>query len=194
MKNIPKICSAQQLESFREDVKKNPDSAQAHMKLGTALCQYGLLDEAASELERAVEIYPEFAKAWVNLGGVYLSKWNFDGCIQANEKAIECESDLVQAHYNKGLGHMYKGETEEMVECYTRVIELNPEHAAGTYHLAIAMFARGEKQEAKAKLDRACALGYTPAPEILREFEKEEKAGDVLAFEIEPDSSGKHKQ
>jgi tetratricopeptide (TPR) repeat protein len=160
------------ISELREAADRSPESPEAHWKLGTALLRVGFLTQGEQELERAVELDPGMVKAWVNLGGARLSRWDFQGCIDANRRAIECRPDLVQAHFNQGLGHLYLGEVAETIRCFERVVDLDPELAAGRYHLAVGLQAAGRIQEAREELAQAMMRGYSPDPDLIREFEK----------------------
>lgn len=178
-------------------VEENPDSADAYLRLGTALIKKGTVKRAEETLRRALELDPTCVKAWVNIGGIRLSKWDFDGCIEVNKKAIECDPNLVQAHYNQGLGHLYRGQGPEMVDCFERVIELEPQNAGGHYHLAVGLLAVGKVFEAKASVATATRLGFTPQPDFMKELEKKiqqktggKQEGQPATFEFGPNCKG----
>ncbi len=163
------------IDELQRAVAENPDSAIAHMRLGTAWLQAGAAKKAAAALRRAVEIDPEFDEAWVNLGGVLLGSWDFAGCVEVNRKVAARNPGLLLAHYNEGLGHLYLHETNEMIACFRRVLEIDPNHAAGQYHLAVGLLEIGEVDEARAALERALELGYSPAPEFMKAMENKDK-------------------
>jgi len=172
------------LTRLREAVANNPDSPEAHMRLGTALVRTPHLAEAEQALRRAIELEPDYAEAWVNLGGVRMSRHDFEGCVEANRKAAACRPDLVLAHYNQGLGHMYLGQGEQMLDCFRRVVELDADNPGGNYHLAVALFAVGQVAEAKAVLNTALELGYSPQPEFIRAITRE-RGGCAPTDEVE---------
>ncbi len=173
------------LARLRQLVAENPDSAEAHMKLGTALIRTSSISEAESSLKRAIELKPDYAEAMVNLGGIMLSRFDFTGCVEMNKKAVECDPDFFLAHYNKGLGHMYLGQSEDMLDCFRKASALDPEHPGCQYHLAVALFAVGQVDEARVWLNRALAAGYAAEPEFLRAIERH-RGGQVATVEIEP--------
>jgi Flp pilus assembly protein TadD len=164
------------IDELQKVVSENPDSAVAHMKLGTAWLQAGAAKKAVVALRRAVEIDPEYDEAWVNLGGILLGSWDFAGCVEVNRKVAKRNPGLLLAHYNQGLGHLYLREAKEMIACMRRVLEIDPDHAAGHYHLAVGLLEIGEVEEARAALDRAAELGHSPAPEFLKAIERKDKS------------------
>jgi tetratricopeptide (TPR) repeat protein len=165
------------IDKFRAAVAAEPESAVAHMRLGTALLKLGDVRAAEPALRRATELDPDLAEAWVNLGGLLLGRWDFAGCVEANRRAAAARPDMLQAHYNQGLGHLYLGQAPEMLACYQRVLELDPRHPGGTYHLAVAQLAVGEVDAARVSLARARELGFSPQPEFLKALERVGKPG-----------------
>jgi len=163
------------LDKLRAAVTDAPDSARAHLRLGSALLQTQSIRTGEEHLRKAAELDPECIEAWVNLGGALMTHWDFQGCIDANAKALEVQPDLLQAHYNQGLGHLYLGEPEPMLACFERVVELDPSHPGGTYHLAVAQLAAKQVDEAQVTLAKAMQLGYQPEPQFLKALEKQER-------------------
>ncbi len=176
------------LQQLRAAALREPDSVNAHLRLGTALAQRNQVEEAEHEIERALELDPTCAGAWVNLGGVRLTRLDFAGCVEANQKAIECQPDLALAHYNRGLAHLYLNQPEQMLACFERVVELEPDNAAGEYHLAVALHAVGRTPEAHARLARATELGHSPEPRFVKVIQSamERIDGGTAATETEP--------
>jgi cytochrome c-type biogenesis protein CcmH/NrfG len=130
------------------------------------------VDQAVTELEKAVQLDPQCAAAWVNLGGARLTRMDFAGCVEANRRAAVCDPDLTLAAYNEGLAHLYLGQAREMTDCFERVLELEPNHAAGHYYLAVGLLELGRTDEAVVSLQRATALGHSPQPDFLRAVER----------------------
>ncbi|MBI4880845.1 MAG: tetratricopeptide repeat protein [Planctomycetes bacterium] len=178
---------SEKLARLRAAVEKEPGSAQAHLRLGTALQQAGRLKAAEEVLRRALQLEPGLYEAWVNLGGVLFSLWDFNGCVDANARAAACRPEGVPAHYNKGLGHLYLGQAEDVVACFQRVVELDPRNGGGHYHLAAGLNALGRIIEAKAALDLSRRLGFSPEPALVKAIEEalSRTQGDgVISIEI----------
>jgi tetratricopeptide (TPR) repeat protein len=169
-------------------VEKNPDSAVAHMKLGTTLISLGKTKRAEEELRKAIEIDPTCVPAWINLGGILLARWDFKGCVEANEQALEANPELAMAHYNKGLGHLYLNEPEAMVGCFERATELEADNAGAHYHLAVGRFAQKDVERARKSLAKAINLGYKPEPRFLKALEDTQNnaGGDPPVMELVP--------
>ena len=175
-------------ERLRAEVEANPDSAEAHGRLGNALLKIGRAKSAEGCLLRAVELDPTYFQGWINLGGARFSRLDFEGSLEANGKAVELHPDEVLGHYNQGLSNLYLGRVEPMMLCFRRVLEIEPENPGGHYHLAVGLNALGEVAAAGAFLRRSQELGYSPEPELVRAIDKalgnKEQGGGVLTFEI----------
>ena len=74
---------------WKSAVRTAPESAIAHMNLGSAYQTEGLLDQAEIEFKKTLEINPNQAMAYSNLAGIYLEKNRFEE---------------VKDNLNKGLG------------------------------------------------------------------------------------------
>jgi Flp pilus assembly protein TadD len=171
------------VERHRREVAASPDSAVAHLNLGTSLLKIGLMAEAETALRRALELSPGLPEAQVNLGGILLARWDFRGCVELNRSAAAARPEFLQAHYNEGLGHLYLGAAQEMVGCFRRVLELDPAHAGGHYHLAVGLLALGDAAGAQHHCDVAVDLGHAPQPDFLKALEKA-RGGSVPVMEI----------
>lgn len=176
------------LEKCRQLAAANPDSAGAHLRLGTALMKVGFAGKAEASLARAVELDPTCIQGWVNLGGLRLGRWDFQGCIEANRRALEQQPDLVEALFNKGLGHLYAGDTEAMLDCFRRVVELDPGRGGGQYFLAVGLLATGDIAGAEEHLGRAVGLGYSPHPDFVKAMERVAREDSVTVLEFGPES------
>jgi tetratricopeptide (TPR) repeat protein len=179
-----------ELSRYREAVKENPSSPDAHFRLGTALIQVGFLSEGQAALERSLELDPDRVEAWVNLGGARLGRWDFAGCLQANQQALDREPGLARAYFNQGLAHMYLGAAEEMVSCLKKVLELEPDNALGHYHMAVGLHALGQEDEARTYLAKAVGLGHSPDPSFVKVLEQKDAPGPVHVIEVGPGPDG----
>lgn len=62
----------------RHAIEVNPESGTAHINLGVAYLDDGLVAEAITHFRRAIEVAPYKAEAYINLGNIYHGKGNDD--------------------------------------------------------------------------------------------------------------------
>jgi len=60
------------IEDAKEEVRKNPDDAEAHFNLGLAYGELGKHEEEIESYKQAIRISPDFAVAHFNLGCMYI--------------------------------------------------------------------------------------------------------------------------
>jgi protein O-GlcNAc transferase len=160
------------LPELRRALANSPPTAEAHLRLGTALLEAGAAREAERELRAAIDLDPKCAGAWVNLGGILFSRWDFGAAVEANRRAAAAAPALALAHFNQGIGHLHLGEPEKVVECLSKVVELEPQNGAAYHHLGIALAALGRALEAQLCAAYAGELGYRPSRESAAALER----------------------
>ncbi len=174
--------SSESIRELRRALADFPPTADAHVRLGTALLKAGETREAERELRKAIDLDPKCAAAWVNLGGILQSRWDFGAAVEANRRAAAADPTLAMAHFNQALGHLHLGEPEKVVACLSRVVELEPQHGAAYHHLGIALYALGREQEAQVCAAYAAELGYRPTRTSAEALERAAAAGRAPAI------------
>jgi tetratricopeptide (TPR) repeat protein len=76
-----------------EITRDDPDSAIAFHILGLAHARRGLVEEAASAFNKAIELKPEFHMAWFDLGVVEESRGEFVRALEDYNHALELDPD-----------------------------------------------------------------------------------------------------
>ena len=66
-----------------------------------------------------------------------------------------------------------KGDVDKSIEYGLKALKLAPDFAVAHNNLAIAYLEKGEKEKAIDHYDRAVALGYEVAPEIVAEIDRQ---------------------
>ena len=66
------VSYAGAIEDAKEEVRKNPDDAMAHFKLGVAYGESGKYEEAIESHKQAIRIDPDDATAHYGLGVTYI--------------------------------------------------------------------------------------------------------------------------
>jgi tetratricopeptide (TPR) repeat protein len=124
------------------------DVAGAYCHLGIALHGNGLLDEAITSYEKALQFNPSFAEAYCNLGYVLQERGLIDEAIPYYQRALQCNASLVEAHGNLGYALIKKGLLDESIRLSRKAIELNPYYATAYCNLGLALKGKGQFDEA----------------------------------------------
>ena len=103
---------AGELEDAKEEVRKNPDDAEAHLNLGVAYIKSGKSYKAIDAFKQAIWIRPAHARAHYNLAVSYYIVGSYKRAIKHYKKVIVFEDDdstlLTKAHYNLGLIYIFR--------------------------------------------------------------------------------------
>ena len=124
---------------WRTTITRNPSSWLATYNLGTTLAQKGELDEAITNLQKAVEIKPDFAMAHYNLGDILLHNGRVDEAIDHFQKANQSDPNLPLVHYELANALIKKGMVDEGIAEFKKTLELNPDYADAHRFLGIAL-------------------------------------------------------
>jgi tetratricopeptide (TPR) repeat protein len=112
--------------SYRDILRMEPRSAEAHHGLGSALTYQGRYDEAESEFKRAIEIDPRRAPSYSALGTVAAYRRQTDEAIRQYQRAVELDPMFGLAYWGLGANYFQKQECARAVQYLKRVPELLP--------------------------------------------------------------------
>lgn len=149
--------SALALSSLQEATGLNPRMALYHDTLGMLLLDLGRVDQAAAELNKALDIDPHRGDTYFHLGTALAEARQWDGAVAAYRKAIAQPSLTVTdyAHQNLGLALFHLGRYREAEDALRFALSLDPELQAAYYNLGLVMTAEKRPDEAKAFFRRA---------------------------------------
>src|SRR5690606_10352482 len=128
-----------------------------HNARGIELADHGMLDEAAKEFRKAIELDPESAHAYDNLGTVLAEKQLYREALSCYLTAIRLEPDAPTAHYNLASFLGTHG-LEMAAEEYREAIDLDPEYPDAHLNLGITYADLGKVKEAEQAFERAIEL------------------------------------
>ena len=147
--------------TLRQFIAADPNSADAHVLLGTALALEGVRGESLEELSTAVRLRPSSANAHNQLG-VALSRFlEIKPAREEFEKALEIDPHLAEAHVNLSLILAQAGDLGPAGEHLDRAIELQGNSRAGAYthYLRAKVWgAQNENEKATAEFQKAVHL------------------------------------
>lgn len=146
---------------LRQVIRKDPDNAEAHLLLGSALAVEGLRSESIEQLDEAVRLSPNSANAYNQLGTALSRFLEEDAARKAFEKALALDPQLAEAHVNLALVLAQQGDFAAAHGHLDRAIELqgNAKAASTAYFVrAMVWSAQGDNEGAIADLKQATQL------------------------------------
>jgi len=153
---------AKEMEFARKALALDPNLAEAHLSMGTAL--YSVLGPYASkkELDRAVELNPNLALAYDQYGWTFAEMGRFDDAIVAEKKALEL--DPLNTFLNTDLAFFlyWARRYEEATTQIRKTLELDPNNAFAHSILGWCLIGKGNKAEATAEFQKATSLDDLP--------------------------------
>ncbi|MBW2184659.1 MAG: tetratricopeptide repeat protein, partial [Deltaproteobacteria bacterium] len=174
-----------------------PLSNTNHSNLGRIYVKEGRLDEALTELKKAISINSDSFEARSNLGIVYSKKGMPDKAIDEYKKALKINPDYVPAHTNLGNIYGSTGRLDEAIAEYKKAIDINPDYAEAHYNLGSIYSSKGMFREAINEYKKTLDINPTIAEahfNLGTIYEKEGKLDDAikeytLAISLKPRSS-----
>ncbi|HUR27879.1 MAG TPA: tetratricopeptide repeat protein, partial [Planctomycetota bacterium] len=139
-------------------VKLSPDSARAHMQLGSMLQAEGQLDRAAAEFRRALELDHECADAQFNLGVLAFGRQDMSSALKAFEAALAISPFYPEAWNNRGTVKLAQQDFPAAAAAFQKAIEQFPAYADGHSNLGLVKARTNDFVGARASLERALAI------------------------------------
>ena len=104
----------------------DPDYAEAHNNLGSALLLTGRTAEAIDEYEQALRIDPDYAEAHNNLGNALVQTGRAPEAIDHYKEALRITPTSADAHNNLGAALAQMGRISEAIEQLKAALRINP--------------------------------------------------------------------
>jgi hypothetical protein len=112
--------------SIVDRLRDDPDNPALLNELGNLLVQYGRLQQAIAQYQKAVKIQPDLAIAWNNLGVASTAAGRFADGERAYRRAIKLNPAYALAYYNLGASFDQRDKYDDAIAYYQRAIELDP--------------------------------------------------------------------
>ena len=149
----------------------------AHLALGIAYTERGLIDQAICEFQSAIEANPHHLESYVRLGTTYGLKGMTNEALSEFKKAIDInlneavakivfsalpvtanqkvKTDVVNAHINLGNAYKEEGKLKRSQLEYEKALELKPEHPIASKLLSEIYYTIGTSCLEKKEYDNA---------------------------------------
>jgi len=146
------------LETLREGVKLNPDSARLHSALGAVLIAKNR-EEAIDEFMTSLRLEPNNAPLYATLGDVLSNGMGrVDAAVLAYQDALKLAPGLIQAQQGLARTLAAKTQAQEEAVLMRREAAKNPNDPGANYSLGVAEARAGNFDAAVKALERAIEL------------------------------------
>ena len=153
---------AKEMELAQKGLALDPNLAEAHLAMGTAL--FSMLGPHASEkeLDRAVELNPNLALAYDQYGWTFAEMGRLDDAIAAEKKALEL--DPLNTFLNTDLAFFlyWARRYEDAITQIRKTLELDANNGFAHSVLGWCLIWKGSKAEARAEFQKATTLDDLP--------------------------------
>jgi serine/threonine protein kinase/Tfp pilus assembly protein PilF len=192
------------IELQRRALRIDPDLADAHMWLGSALLEVGQTAEAIGEIREALRLEPENGQAYQTLARAYwVGVGDFKSAIPMFERAIELNPEAGYSYLQLSLLLAWDGQLDRAQEISRRAVELQEQYISGNLGLQIVgaharlgyvHYLKGEYAEALREYEREMAF-IGAGDHALRDrtlLELNVKVGSVYLRQGRPDDAERH--
>lgn len=115
---------------YRLALQNQPNAAEIHYNLATALKSQRKLADALASFREALQLRPNFPECWNNFGNVLRELHQPSEAINAYQNAIGLRPEFAEAWNNLGLAKKDTAQLDEALACFRRTSELQPENPA----------------------------------------------------------------
>jgi tetratricopeptide (TPR) repeat protein len=129
---------------FRAAVELDPENADLHANLGSALGSKGDWDAEVTEEREALRLNPNNDVAHANLGSGLGSKGDWDAEVTEEREALRLNPNNDVAHANLGAALGSKGDWDGEITEEREALRLNPNNAVAHVFLGIALGSKGD--------------------------------------------------
>jgi len=134
----------QEISELEKLLSEEPDDFQARCRLGELYFGKGRMDEALTEVKKAIEMAEglrvemdrSLAMYYSNLGTIYGTKGMMEDACSQFERALELNKYDVLSLFNLGRLQSEKKDYMKAKEYFERLIEITPEDPIAWYNLA----------------------------------------------------------
>lgn len=129
--------TANAVRSARESIKYYPNQARAYYLLGKSYLASGRLEEAESELRKALALDARMADAHFEMGNLQYKRKNYPAALSGYETTVKLDPKNFQAFNNTGVINYQLNRPAEAEKALLRVVALRPDFTAVYKNLGI---------------------------------------------------------
>jgi tetratricopeptide (TPR) repeat protein len=157
---------ASRVSMWSDVVTQAPHNYRGHFCLGLALQEQNRLEEAATELQRSIELNPGYAKGHQSLAMIKVAQGDTAEAISHYQHAIRFSTGFVLAYRNYGNLLARQNDYERALEQYTRAAEIQPTDASTYRVIGHTQLKLGRYTEAADAFQTAVTLRSDSVPDL----------------------------
>jgi len=127
------------IEAFQEELKTNPENAEANYYMGRLQLADDHPREAQPYLEKAARLSPKDADSLFWAGVAYGQNGKKDLEFKSYQRALELEPTHVEALTYQGHVYLERSEYRKALDNYKKVLELDPDNPSALYNRALVL-------------------------------------------------------
>jgi tetratricopeptide (TPR) repeat protein len=129
----------ERIEAFQEELKANPENAEANYYMGRLQLADNHPKEAQPCLEKAARLSPQEADYHFWAGVAYGANGNKDLEFKSYQRALELKPTHVEALTYQGHVYLERSEYQKALDNYKRVLELDRDNPSALYNRALVL-------------------------------------------------------
>lgn len=169
--------AVQTAEVLQQQLKKNPNDAEANLNFGLVLAGQGDMVNAEKQVRKALAISPNHPGALTALGKILARTDHLDEAREQFEKVVKLQPNSHDARMNLGIALADAGDAKAALAEFQAAVKLAPQSASAHHNLGRAYNDLGQFQRAREELERSLELDpkLLPALQSLALMEREAK-------------------
>lgn len=146
------------LEHASDQLRRNPDSANAYRYRAVVWEQKGDLDAAVKDLDRAVVLAPKEVAGYFARGDALHAQGEYEKAFLDFDEAVRLDPQSAAAWTHRGLARKAMGDLDAALKDLQQAVRLAPSSAAARTNLGAALAAKGDYAAAIQDYDAALQL------------------------------------
>lgn len=167
--------------NYAESLRRDPDSVQVLLRMGSLLHRLGRHDGAIDAFKRAARLAPSLVEASANLAVSLAAAGRLNDAVAAAATAAALAPGVAPIQRNHGDALLAQGDVAAARDAYRRAVALQPESAEVFNKLACAERALGDYRTAEDCLTKAVDLAPEFGPALVNLGTLKSLRGDSAA-------------
>ena len=164
---------------------ESPAAGRYYYFRGRVYRQQQLPEEAAKDLEKAVQLDPHSSRTFLELGLARIELQDDIGALGAFQKAVELAPEDAEARYQIGSLYLRTGKAEQSIPHLQAAVQGQPDDRNYLYALARALRAAGRVEEAQPVMEKFLRAAKAEGLHSPNEVKAGEYNNAGIAFERE---------